>query len=120
MNNGFLHHDSITKAELLRHIFRSVFTMDDDTDHLPTMSHPRYPKIEDVTISVEGVEKLLSNINIHKACGPDKMQSIILRTCSKEISPAMANIVNSLGTATLPNDWRNAKINYFLRAMYNQ
>ena len=44
-NNGILYHDSKTKAELLNHQFKSVFTMDDDTDHLPTMSHTKYPKI---------------------------------------------------------------------------
>ena len=83
--------------------------MDDDTDHLPTMSHPKYPNIENITISIEGVEKLLDNI--HKASGPDKISNIILNTCSKEISPALANIFQqSLDTGTLHNDWRNANI----------
>ena len=110
-NNGILYHDSKTKAELLSHQFKSVFTMDDDTDHLPTMSHPKYPNIENITISIEGVEKLLDNINIHKASGPDKVPNIILKTCSKEISPALANIFQqSLHTGTLQNDWRNANI----------
>ena len=117
-NNGILYHDSKTKAELLNHQFKSVFTMDDDTDHLPTMSHPKYPNIENITISIEGVEKLLDNINIHKASGPDKVPNIILKTCSKEISPALANIFQqSLDTGTLPNDWRNANISpIFLKA----
>ena len=69
--------------------------MDDDTDHLPTMSHHKYPNIENITISIEGVEKLLDNINIHKASGPDKIPNIILKTCSKEISPALANIFST-------------------------
>ena len=47
-NNGILYHDSKTKAELLNHQFKSVFTMDDDTGHLPTMSHPKYPNIENI------------------------------------------------------------------------
>ena len=91
-NNDILYHDSKTKAELLDHQFKSVFTMDDDTDHLPTMSHPKYPNIENITISIEGVEKLLDNINIHKASGPDKIPNIILKTCSKEIFSALASI----------------------------
>ena len=64
-NNGILHHDSKTKAELLNHQFTSVFTMDDDTDHLPAMSHPKYTNIENITINILGFEKLLDNINIH-------------------------------------------------------
>ena len=110
-NNGILYHDSKTKAELLNHQLKSVFTMDDDTEHLPTMSHPKYPNIENITISIEGVEKLLDNINIHKASGSDKIPNIILKTCSKEISPALANIFQqSLGTGTLPKNRRNANI----------
>ena len=91
-NNGILYHDSKTKAELLNHQFKSVFTLDDDTDRLPIMSHPKYPNIENITISIEGVEKLLGNINIHIASGPNKIPNIILKTCSKEVSPALANI----------------------------
>ena len=104
-NNGILYHDSKTKAELIGHQFKSIFTMDDDTDHLPTMSHPKYHNIENIAISIEGVEKLIDNINIHKPSGPDKIPNIILNTCSKEISPALANIFQqSLDTGTLPND----------------
>ena len=66
--------------------------MDDDTYHLPAMSHPKYPNIEDIAISNEGVEILLDNTNIHKASGPDKISNIILKTCSGEISPAVPNI----------------------------
>ena len=117
-NNGILYRDSKTKAELLSHKFKSVFTMDDDTDHLPTMSHPRYPNVENITIGIEGVAKLLDNIIIHRASGPDKIPNIILKTCSKEISPALAkNFKQNLDTGTLPNGWRNANISpIFLEA----
>ena len=85
--------------------------MDDDTYHLQSMSHPKYPNIEKITISIEGVEKLLNNINIYKASGPDKITNIILKKSSNEISPALANIFQqSNDTGTLPNDWRNANI----------
>ena len=30
--------------------------MDDDTDHLPTMSHPKYFNIEDIAISIKGLK----------------------------------------------------------------
>ena len=56
-NNGILYHDSETKAVLLNHQFKSVFTMNDDADHLQTMSHPKYPNIENMTIGIEEVNK---------------------------------------------------------------
>ena len=55
----------------------SVFAMDDDTDHLPSMSHTN---IENMTVSIEGVEKLIDNINIRKTSGPDKISNIIIKT----------------------------------------
>ena len=91
-NNGILYHNSKTKAELLNLQFKSVFATDDDTDHHPTMSHPKYPNIENITISIEEVKKLLDNISIQSLSGPDKIPNIILKTCSKEISPALASI----------------------------
>ena len=100
-NNCILYHDSKTKAGQLDNQFKSVFTMDDDTDHLPIMSRPKYPNIEIITISIEGVEKLINNINIHRESGPDKIPNIIHKTCSIEISPALANIFQqSLDTCT--------------------
>ena len=72
-NKSVLHHDSKTKAELLSLQLTSVFTVRDDADHLPTMSHPKYPNFDDMTISVESVERQLNNINMHKASGPDKI-----------------------------------------------
>ena len=52
-DNGIHYHDGKTKAELLDHQFKSVFSMDDDADHLPTMSHPN---IENITINIKSVE----------------------------------------------------------------
>ena len=94
---------AILNKLLLDHQLKPVFTMGDYTDHLPTMSHPKYPNTEN--ISIEGVEKLLANINIHKASGPDNIRNIILKACSKEISPALAKkFQQCLDTGTLTND----------------
>ena len=51
--------------------------MDDDTDHLPTMSRPKYSIIEDITRSIVGADYLLDNINIHKAIGSDKIPNFL-------------------------------------------
>ena len=78
-NDGILYHDSKTKAKLLSHQLKSVFTMDDDTDRLPTMSHPKYPNIENITISIERVEKLLITSTYIKQVDQTKYQILSLR-----------------------------------------
>ena len=62
-------------------------------------------------ISVEGVEKLLRNLNVSKASGPDNIPNTILKTCSTQLAPAVTHIFNlSVNTGTLPEDWKNADI----------
>ena len=63
--NGVLHQDSETKANLLNKQFQSVFTKEDPKEKLPTLPQSNYPSI----INIEGIEKLLKNINISKTSG---------------------------------------------------
>ena len=37
----------------------------------------------------KGVLKLLNNLNIHKASGPDGLSARVLKECSSEISPLL-------------------------------
>ena len=43
----------------------------------------------DIHVSVSGVEKLLSKLNIHKATGPDEIPSRILKEYASEIAPTL-------------------------------
>lgn len=109
--NGVLHQDSETKANLLNKQFQSVFTKEDPKEKLPTLPQSNYPSISDIIINIEGIEKLLENINISKASGPDNFPNWILNNCAYKIAPCIANIFQlSLDTGTLPSDWRDANI----------
>lgn len=90
--NGQLHQDSKSKAEILNDQFKSVFTKQDHLEETPNLNEPRYPKIDDLYISIEGVEKLLHNIDPNKASGPDSIPNKILKLCAKELAPAMTHI----------------------------
>ena len=46
-------------------------------DHFPTIDKPSFPFMPDTHISISGVEKLLTKLNIHKATGPDEIPSCI-------------------------------------------
>ena len=54
-----------------------------------------------------GVLKLLNNLKIHKASGPDGLSARVLKECSSEIAPILALIYNeTLAQDTVPDDWR--------------
>ena len=109
--NGTLHQDSKTKAELLNNQFRSVFTREDPNEPLPPLQEKCYPDIGDIDINTAGVAKLLKNLNEHKACGPDSIPNYILKHFANELAPAITDIFDlSIKTGSLPSDWRNANI----------
>ena len=69
------------------------------------------PSIPDIIMNVDGVEKLLCNLNPNKACGPDGITPRILKECAHEIAPALTFIFQmSLDTGILPLDWKQANV----------
>ena len=64
-----------------------------------------------IQVSRSGVLKLLSNLKIHKATGPDGIPGRLLKLCANELaSPFTLLFQVSLDTGTIPQDWKKAKI----------
>ena len=65
----------------------------------------------EITVDPNGVLKLLNNLKIHKAPGPDALSARVLKECSSEIAPILALIYNeALAQGTVPDDWRQANV----------
>ena len=110
-NEGILAKDSKEKAEILNTQFQSVFTHDDAEKELPKMDGPEYPRINELVINENGVEKLLSNLKVNKASGPDDLPATVLKELSHEIAPILTVIfTQSLQTGSLPKDWLKANV----------
>lgn len=110
-----LHQDDHAKATVLNTQFQSVFSpksplslasickmkLKPDSQSVPTMPG--------ITVGTNGIEKLLSNLNPHKASGPDKIKPIILKTLSAELSPILQVLFNkSLKEGSIPSQWKTA------------
>ncbi len=62
-------------------------------------------------ITVECIEKLLSNIKVNKASGPDNILCRILQELSAELATMLTVIFQqSLSTGKLPSDWLKAEV----------
>ena len=46
----------------------------------------------DITVTSKGIEKLLSNLNPHKAVGPDQIKRIILKHLLTPLSPILKHL----------------------------
>ena len=98
-------------ANYLNIQFQSVFTRERPIpqDLLPSTSpHPSMP---DIIISTAGVLKLLQNLQIHKAPGPDGIGPRILKELSTTIAPILSEIYKrSYESGEVPEDWKTAYV----------
>jgi hypothetical protein len=78
---------------------------------MPDMDGEPFPPLDKLVIDLDGVKKLLQDIDTKKACGPDGILSQSLKTLSPELAPVIFHIFSqSLSTGELPDDWLTANI----------
>nr|KAG5694853.1 hypothetical protein BaRGS_028781 [Batillaria attramentaria] len=107
--NGHLHSDSQSKADILLKQFKSVFTKD-STQPLPCPT-PVSSAIPPLTITTPGVTKLLKLLQPNKASGPDNIPNIVLKTLAENIAPILQLIFQtSIDSGRLPKDWLTANV----------
>ena len=83
----------------------------ENIDDIPEPNVPNYPAMPEIHVSDEVVFKLMSNLNVNKASGPDHIPSRILKIAAKPLSRCLALLSNrSLTSGTLPQDWCTANI----------
>ena len=63
----------------------------------------------DITVSVNGITKLLQKMNPNKASGPDSMKPVVLKNICNGIVPLLVVIFQkTLNTEQVPKDWTKA------------
>ena len=105
---GMLHTDNEVKSTILNEQFQSVSTPKSPL-HLSQIYHQsvqnyisegkistttdqyddKFPTMSDITISTEGISKLLKNLKPDKAAGPDNIKPVLLKELHQEIVPAL-------------------------------
>jgi hypothetical protein len=65
----------------------------------------------DITITCEGIAKLLLNLNPNKAAGPDEIKPRVLKELATEIALILTIIFQiSLESGVVPSDWKTAHV----------
>ena len=65
----------------------------------------------DISIAVEGIDKLFKGLSPHKAAGPDKFKPIVLQKLQKELAPILQLIFQrSIDTGKIPDIWKEAYV----------
>jgi hypothetical protein len=114
-DKGLTFTDPVDKANILNKQFESVFSKPQPLS-LKQMCRkiacPKStPEMPEISISVEGVDKLLLGLSPNKACGPDEISPRILKELHHEISPILTKIFKlSFETGIVPPDWKSAVV----------
>jgi hypothetical protein len=107
---GFLHVDPMTKANILNRQFTSVFS-NDDGSALPDLGPSIYPAMESITVSQNGIIKLLRNLKPFTASGPDGIPTRLFMETAEEIAPAITLVFQaSINQGRVPSQWKKAHI----------
>ena len=70
-----------------------------------------YYRITNINITAPGVYKLLSEIDPHKAPGPDTISRYFLKSTATEIMPMLTHMFQqSLSTGDIPSQWKMAYV----------
>ena len=110
-DNGRLFNSPTDKANILNHQYHSVFTREDPSSATPDPDGTPLPDMDNITVTEQGVKKLLQKSNPQKATGPDMIPAQILREYSEELAPILTIVFNrTLQTGCVPEDWKQANV----------
>ncbi len=83
---------------------------------IPSKGESSYPDLPQITITSNGVTKLLSNLKPHKASGPDSISARLLKEIAHQLAPVLNLLFqNSIDQGTLPDDWKHTIINLIFK-----
>ena len=101
---------TIDKADALSNQFQSS-SLKRIVVTKPTLTSSPTESMLPIQISTEGIVKLLKELKLQKAPGPDCITATILRTCAELAAPLLQQIFQkSLDTGELPLYWQKANV----------
>lgn len=67
--------------------------------------------MDNITVTENGVYKLLRNLNIHKASGPDEIPTPLIKEQAENLAPVFTTFFQaSITQGKLPSDWKEANV----------
>jgi len=80
--------DSQVKANILNDYFSTVFSHDNDMD-LPNIGNSPYPSIPPINLVSAGINKVLKNLDLSKAAGPNGIPARYFKLIADELIPSL-------------------------------
>ena len=112
ISDGMTVTDDYCKAETFGEYFASVFSPPASDDSGPLLEdRHRTGDMPNISISVDGIRKMIDGLSSRKAAGPDGIDAALLKSVRDPASLYLHKIfVKSLNLGRIPADWRVATV----------
>ena len=113
-NEGRLFSYPVDMAELINKQLQSAFSSREEVAQAEFIQSGRmppnekqFPVMEEINITLNGIIKLLKELNPYKSPGPNNLRPRVLKEPADDVAPLLLLIYRkSLDTAEVPEDWR--------------
>ena len=95
------------KAKLFAENFSKNSNLDDSSISLPVFPSRTNLKLHNISVTPKMVKKVIMNLDLSKASGPDCIPAVVLRNCEPEHSHILAEFFNKyLKESYFPDRWK--------------
>ena len=86
-------------------------TLDDSGISLPVVSSRTNLKLHNISVTSMMVKKVIMNLDLSKASGPDSIPVVVLRNCEPEFSYILSELFNKcLKESCFPDSWKVSSV----------
>ena len=82
------------KAKLIAENFSKNYNLDDSGISLPVFPSRTNLKLHNISVTPKMVRKVVMNLDLSKASGPDCISVVVLKNCEPELSYILAKLFN--------------------------
>ena len=99
------------KAKLFAKHFPKDSNLDDSGISLPVFPSRTYQKKHNISVTPKMVKKVITNLDLSKAFGPDCIPVVVLKSCEPELSYILAEFCNKcLKESCFPDCWKVSSV----------
>ena len=99
------------KAKLFAEDFSLNSNLDDSDVSLPVFPSRTNLKLRNVSVTPKMVRKVVMNLDLSKASGPDCTPVVVLKNCELELSYILAELINKcLKESCFPDCWKVSSV----------
>ena len=99
------------KANFFAENFSKNFNIDDSDISLPAFACRTNLKLHNISVTLKMVKKVIMNLDLSKASGPDCIPAVVLKNCEPELSYILDELFNKcLKESHFPDCWKVSSV----------